>query len=222
MNAGAPHLQNLEMEMHHPSGVHLDELKKENGNTYTRSSGEVTSFNADAPLLQRNFQGNSYDGSTPNDNDLAISNDGKLVSVINSSIYIYDVDADSELVHFNLGDFADTLKLPQHKFDPKVIYDPKYDRFVIVFLNGSLDSTSKIILAFSKTNDPSGDWHLYALPGNPVNNDTWSDFPVVGMSEEELFIGINTFKNGSENNSGFEEATFWQIEKKRKVILAKT
>jgi hypothetical protein len=104
------------------------------------------------------------------------------------------------------------LELPEIKYDPRVIYDPNADRFIAVILNGFLDSTSQIIVAFTTTNDATGEWNLYALPGNPNNNGTWSDYPTIGISASELFIGINTFTNGSTNNSGFVESVFWQVD----------
>jgi hypothetical protein len=163
-----------------------------------------------SPTNLRNFQGNFHNG-IPNDNDLAISNDGKLISVINSVFTIWDTNKDSLLATVSLAALAQPLNLPNSKYDPKVIYDPEADKFVMIFLNGTTDTTSKIILAYSETSDPTGTWNLYALEGNPINNNTWSDYPVVGISKHELFIGINTFYNGSSNNSGFVETCFWQV-----------
>lgn len=210
----APSLQNLEMPKPgtHNSRAELMRIKEENEKRFPRKN--IPSSNRSGinpPGIMRNFIGNPYNNRVPNDNDLAISNDGQLISVINSTIYIFDVNADSVLKTFTLDAFAQPLGLPHSKYDPKVVYDPLADKFVIVFLNGFLDSTSRIIVAFSQTNNAAGNWNLYALPGNPLNNATWSDYPVIGISTHELFIGINTFTNGSSNNSGFTESCFWQI-----------
>ncbi|MGB0916889.1 MAG: T9SS type A sorting domain-containing protein, partial [Flavobacteriales bacterium] len=77
--------------------------------------------------------------------------------------------------------------------------------------NGFTYQTSSVIVGFSQTNDPTGDWNFYALPGNPIDNETWADYPVVGISDKDLYIGINTFTNGSSNNSGFTESCLWQV-----------
>jgi len=156
------------------------------------------------------FEGNSFQG-VPNDNDMAISRNGTIVSVTNSQMYVFDGVTGDELARKSLGALQQPLNLNGNKFDPKVVYDPNNDRFVIVFLNGSTWQTSYIVVAFSQTNDPTGDWNLYALPGNPLENETWSDYPVIGISGKDLFIGINTFTNGSTNNSGFTETCLWQI-----------
>ncbi|MFT4682008.1 MAG: hypothetical protein ACI9FU_002373 [Granulosicoccus sp.] len=146
---------------------------------------------------------------TPNDNDVAIGND-KIVSCVNTRIRISDLNGDY-FSSLTLYGFAQPLGLLGGKFDPKVIYDPIADRFVFLFMNGSTWETSHIVIGFSQTNDPEGDWNLYAIDGNSLDNETWSDYPVIGISNEELFIGINTFENGSTNNSGFVETCLWQI-----------
>lgn len=209
-----PSLQNLEMpKPGSPSTrAELMRIKVENEKRFPRKYSHNSSRSSiNPPGVMKNFIGNPYNNRVPNDNDLAISNAGQLISVINSTIYVYDVNTDSILRTFTLDAFAQTLGLPHSKYDPKVVYDPLADKFVMVFLNGFLDSTSRIIVAFSQTNNAAGNWNVYALPGNPLNNATWSDYPVIGISSHELFIGINTFTNGSTNNSGFTESCFWQV-----------
>jgi hypothetical protein len=67
----------------------------------------------------------------------------------------------------SLDTFGALIQHPHGKYDPRVIYDPKRDRFIIVFLNGFTDQTSFIYVAFSESNDPLGNWHLYTLPAIP-------------------------------------------------------
>jgi len=211
-----PILQSMEMPKPGTESARgrLLQLKENLEARYPRSEKQKkssTKSNISAPEVIRDFEGNAYMNRFPNDNDLAINNDGQLVSVINSSFYIFDTNADTLQLSISFDAFAESLALPDSKYDPRVIYDPNNDRFVAVILNGFLDSTSQIIVAFTATNDATGLWNLYALPGNPQNNGTWSDYPTIGISGSELFIGINTFTNGSMNNSGFTESVFWQV-----------
>lgn len=157
------------------------------------------------------FEGNLMTNSVPNDNDIAISDEGFIVSVINSNILMYDSEADTMMQSISLGAFTLPLNIQQSKFDPKIIFDPMADRFILVFLNGSSYTSSKIIVCFSSSSNPMDPWNLYKITGNPLANNTWSDYPVVGISHYDLFVGVNTFYNGSTNNSGFLEGTFWQI-----------
>ena len=64
------------------------------------------------------FQGNPYNFSVPNDNDVAISNDGMIVSVINSTINIY-TETGEELYVVSLSAFSDTLDILESDFDPR-------------------------------------------------------------------------------------------------------
>ncbi|TNF27140.1 MAG: hypothetical protein EP314_05175, partial [Bacteroidetes bacterium] len=203
LEAPAPGISGLRQELHRKK-LQIMEMYP------AHAAGSARATTTEPPILGNNFQGNTFQG-VPNDNDLAISKDSIIVSVSNSRIHIYNGVLEDQITFRSLGNFAAPLSVSGSKYDPKVIYDPLNDRFIMVFLNGFTYQTSKIVVGFSQTSDPTGEWNLYALPGNPLNNETWSDYPVVGISGKDLFIGINTFTNGSSNNSGFTESCLWQI-----------
>jgi hypothetical protein len=203
LEAPTPGISGFRAELHQKK-LGIMERYPANANTEGRATTGLT------PSLGNNFEGNFFQG-VPNDNDMAISNDSIIMSVTNSRIHIYNASTEDQLLARSLGSFASDLDINGSKFDPKVIYDPNNDRFIVIFLNGFTHQTSYIMLGFSETNDPTGDWNLYALPGNPLDNETWADYPVVGISGKDLYIGINTFTNGSSNNSGFTETCLWQV-----------
>lgn len=169
----------------------------------------------DTPIVLGGFEGNLYANSVPNDNSIAVSNDGKLISTINSNIYFYDIagDSDTLLLATSLSAFSDTLDLNTSQYDPKLIYDPQLDRFVIVYLAGFLDSTSDIVVGFSQTNDPLGFWNMYSLPGNPLNDTSWSDFPAIALTKTDLYITVNLLKNDEDWQTAFKQSIIWQIPK---------
>ncbi|GCD78188.1 hypothetical protein JCM31826_16700 [Thermaurantimonas aggregans] len=178
------------------------------------SSKKRTTSAIEKPVLERQFEGNVYNGSAPNDNHIAISEANILVSVINTNIFIYDLKNDTLLSVQSLQQFCNPTGLTDTKYDPRILYDPDEDRFIMVILNGFTWQTSKIVVAFSKSSLPHLDgWNLYVLNGNPLNNQTWSDYPHLAVSNSDLFITFNTFLNGSFNNSGYVESTFWQVDK---------
>ncbi|MBA2407335.1 MAG: hypothetical protein H0V65_05015, partial [Chitinophagales bacterium] len=142
----------------------------------------------DTPYVGRNFPGNNYDNSVPNDNEIAISNSGYIVSVMNSTIFMYDLNSDTTISYMSLDAFATSLGNVQSKYDPKVIYDPLENKFIVVFLAGFTHNTSSIIVAFSESDQPAQSWNFYELPGNPLNDTLWSDYPMVALTEHELFI----------------------------------
>ena len=158
------------------------------------------------------FYGNSYDG-IPTDNNIAISNDGNIISVSNSTIYTYKYPNDTVIRAISLEAFTDTTLPVLNKYDPKVLYDPKSDRFILVYLNANRSSDNHIMVAFSESGDPNANWFQYALPGNPKLNQTWSDYPIIAISDEELFITVNLIKDDSSWQAGFSESIIWQIKK---------
>jgi len=172
---------------------------------------------ADLPILGRNFNGNALGGS-PNDNDMAISNDGKLISVINSNISIYDVVGDSLMFTIGLNDFSSSLGLTAHMYDPRAAYDPIEDKFIMVWLSGNRDSTSNIVLAFSETADPLGNWNLYFIPGNMLDGQTWTDYPMIAVTQNEFILTGNALINDTIGGNDswkflFKESLIWQIDK---------
>ena len=212
-----PVLQNLEMPLVESDMIELNNAKEIANEKYsvnnTNAIKEENRAFIDAPILHRNFIGNGFNGSVPNDNDMAISNGNKLVSVINTTIRFYDLDLDTAYTAISLFAFCNALGLPNEHFDPKVIYDPEADRFIMACLNGFTDSTSSYVLGFSQTNDPLMNWNFYTLPGNPFNDTLWTDFPMMSISHEELFLTGNLLRNDEPWQTGFAETFIWQINK---------
>ncbi len=163
--------------------------------------------------IGHSYFANPWAISTPNDNDVAISDSGFVVSVINTNIHIRNVVTNTTYQVKSLAAFTSPINLLHQEFDPKVIYDPQKDRFVLMCMVGFVDSTSKMILGFSKTNNPTGLWNLYLVPGNPLNNNLWSDYPMIALTEKELFLSVNLLTNNSSWQTGFVETIVWQFNK---------
>lgn len=177
--------------------------------TPSKSSKKV---NSELPNYDAGFDGNTF-GGIPNDNDIAISNEGIIVSVSNSDMYVFDENGNN-LYDMSLEDFADSIGLVANSYDPKVIYDPNMDRFILVFLNGSDEAATAIVICFSQSNDPTQAWNVYSVPGNPFNNSAWSDFPMIGMTEQDFFVTVNHIHSDSASwQTGFMQSVIWQVQK---------
>ncbi|HEX2900841.1 MAG TPA: hypothetical protein VHS96_14055, partial [Bacteroidia bacterium] len=150
---------------------------------------------APSPWMGDNFATNHVINGVPNDNDMAISNGGKIVSVINSNIYMHDEYGATLMANVSLDAWSAALNLNGDKFDPRALYDPIHDRFIIACLNGFLNTTSYVVVGFSQTNDPTGTWNLYALPGDPNLDTLWTDYPIMALTEHELFLTGNLLYN---------------------------
>lgn len=163
----------------------------------------------DPPVMNLNFQGNLYNLWYPSDNHMAISNSGFIVSVVNSSIYYY-AQYGAQLFNKPLGDFFSFLNLGSDFFyDTRVLYDAGEDKFIFVALFGNTPSASRVVVSFSKSGDPADGWWSYVFDGNFLDNNTWFDFPTIGVSNEDLFITGNLY----DPNDGFNQCVILQIDK---------
>lgn len=187
----------------------LKQQRMQKQSVVSQNSG--TRGNVPVPVMLNNFTANNSQ-STPNDNHMAISNGGKIVSVTNSVFKVYD-ETGLQLQSKSLSSFGNALGLLQNISDPRTLYDPHYDRFVVMFFAGSTSATSTIVLGFSQTNDPTGVWNLYALSGNYLNDTTWSDYPIVALSEDDLFFTFNHLVDGQDWKTGFRYSAIWQVDK---------
>ncbi len=175
--------------------------------SYKSSTAIENATRAVVPVLGTNFEANwSIDG-VPADNSMAISNGGYIVTANNDGIEYYT--ASGTFLNFDAWfDFFNDNSLVSSIYDPKVIYDSGSDRFVMVVLHGSNENTSKVLVCFSQSNNPEDGWWVYSLTGNPLNNNSWFDYPSLGVSDNEIYITGNLFKGNS-----FSQSIIYQIPK---------
>ena len=158
----------------------------------------------------------SVDGGIPNDNTLAISNNGLLVAGFNRALWAYDYNNNAP--HFSnyvisLKNMAGDVGFGNYYYDPKLIYDPTADRFILTFLKNNTPSTNRIFVCFSTTNDPKDAWNVYSLPGNPLDNGRWTDYPAVSITDSDFFVTGNLIVPGVSWQVGFDGSVIWQINK---------
>ncbi len=175
------------------------------------------------PMIVGGFIG-ALNEATPNDNNMAINNDSFVVSVLNSLIGIYN--ANTGLLKKNW--FLEYLPLDakntkpgsgiaplNRSYDPKVVYDPVANRFIIVYLEGDGSNDTRIIIAFSKTNLPLDGWNIYKLNGNPFGGKFWTDYPMIAINGEDLFVTVNLLKDSTDWRDGFTQSVIWQVQKSK-------
>ena len=153
-------------------------------------------------------------GGLPNDNTAAISNDGILLLSVNSKVYLHDTNADTIMYPNEVLTLRQVFDLPVgNYYDPKVLYDNVEDRFVLLFLKNNTPATSEIMVGFSKTNNPLDGWHVYSLPGNPLNNNRWTDFPTLALTEKHLYFSANLIVPNVSWQVGFDGSILWEMDK---------
>jgi hypothetical protein len=164
---------------------------------------------ASDPIIGSNFEANWMEEGTPPDDAMAISDNGKVVTANNDGIEFYNANGQF-LTTTKWADFFSDATLTGSIYDPRVLYDSGSDRFIMVVLHGSSASTSRLLVCFSKSNDPTTGWWYYKLTGNPLNNNCWFDFPSLGVSNNEIYVSGNLYTSGDNN---YNQSVIYQIRK---------
>jgi hypothetical protein len=203
-------IKNLEKKHKYGSEIEILKAKKTKlNNPLTQQANENNLSNSSQNLiLGTNFQGNIFNGGAPPDNTIAIANNGNIVSVINCNVAYFNNNG-NQLWTGSFWELFNDPTLTELIYDPIVLYDSQADRFVMIAIHGFTSATSKLIVSFSKTNNPIDGWWIYKLSGNPLNNSCWLDYPKLGISNNEIFITGNLFAD----NTGFSESVIYQIGK---------
>ncbi len=162
------------------------------------------------PTLGVNFNGNIQGNNVPPDNTMAVSKNGFVVSSINSNI-IFANSAGKVNFTQNLTDFYTFLDIGSSVYDSRILYDVELNRFFVMALHGNTPQTTKIVMAFSKFEDPSAGWYYYSIKGNPLNDPNWFDYPNVGMTQKDLFIS-GLIRN---NNGDWQYSILFQLDKQK-------
>jgi len=131
---------------------------------------------------------------SPPDTNGAVGRD-KLMSTLNSNYVIQRKSDGKVLSRVSMTSFWSRLGM-RHPFDPRVLYDPYSDRWLVSAANDPLLASSAILYGISDTADPQGTWHLYAIDADPTNG-TWADFPTLGFNQSTVAIGVNMFAAGT-------------------------
>lgn len=210
-----PFLTNIKnLERKHKSPTEVEALKaKKTENKLQQRETVKTNENAESTSslnisVATNFQANIFNGGAPPDNTIAIANNGNIVSVINCNIAYFNSNG-NQLWTGSFWELFNDPSLTEIIYDPIVVYDSQADRFVMIAIHGFTSATSKLIVSFSKTNNPTDGWWIYKLSGNPLNDFCWLDYPKLGISNNEIFVTGNLFND----NTGFSESVIYQIDK---------
>jgi hypothetical protein len=175
-----------------------------------------------APLIVSGFQG-AFNEGTPNDNNLAVNNDSFVISVLNTNVRIYSTSGVFKK-NWALESFPKDAKAQQpggaigtldRSYDPKVLFDPVANKFIVVYLEGSESTDTRIIVAYSKTSNPLEGWNIYQINGNPFGGKFWTDYPMIAINGEDLFITANILKDNTDWRDGFTQSLIWQMPKAR-------
>ena len=134
----------------------------------------------------------------PPDGDIATSASW-MVQTVNNQIVMFNWNTNAYVQKSFATFFGDGTYF---LFDPRVLYDPYFDRFIIVAdgctnCENTTTNVSRFDLAVSQTGDPTGNWIIYKF-GVVTNNGDFADFPQMGMDLNSLIFTYSDFLgNGS-------------------------
>jgi hypothetical protein len=109
------------------------------------------------PAITRTFASGGEQGWAPADASGAV---GKthIISALNSGIYIHDRSG-AILSSASLPQFWHSSASTGTFYDPRVAYDRTNDRWIVI----SVFDERSVMLAYSETSDPAGEWRRYSL-----------------------------------------------------------
>jgi len=152
-------------------------------------------------VIGTNFAPPMNNFALPLDDELAVGNDGKVLIGSNRGLVVHD-ETGANLANISWETFGGAIGSSYIYFDPRVIYDAMHDRFIVVILNGvaedddeNLNYDSRMIIGFSASNDPTGNFNLYSIEledfsGNEIGEHF--DYESIGISSGKLYIANNS------------------------------
>ena len=141
----------------------------------------------------KNFSGASQIDSTRPPDTEGAAGATQFVETTNSQVNIYNKSDGSLAKSVTLASFFNYTA--QSLFDPRVVYDPVWKRWIVTADAFAESSTvQKFFIAISKTSSATGAFYLYSANITSVLNsgDFW-DFPQVGFDQDGVIVTANVF-----------------------------
>ena len=159
----------------------------------------VEEVNDSRSQTQAMFTGITSTGWDPPDCTLAVG-PNHVIATVNSSIAFFS-KAGAKTFQVSLDSagspgFFEPVGASNFGFDPKVMYDPHSERFVVLTLEEyDASSTSYVDIAISDDSDPNGVWYKYRTSSvvtvGGVNY--WVDYPGLGSDANGIYVTGNLF-----------------------------
>ena len=96
-------------------------------------------------------------------------------------------------------------------FDPRAVFDPYSQRWILAIAADPQDENSSIVVAVSQTSDPQGAYNMFRFvvgcAGGAAGcepNGEWADFPMLGFNKNWIVVSMNMF--GLPNGAGFNNS----------------
>ena len=153
-----------------------------------------------SPIADTTFSGLMDDGTSIPPDVNGAAGPSHLMQTLNTDVRISDREG-NELYTTTLSAWWAPIPGPGSTFDPKIVYDPYSNRWIMITPSGSDATSSQMYIGVSTTDDPLDDWNFYAIDTDP-DHILWFDYPNLGFNKKWITIG------GIMRNSSFEAVEF--------------
>ncbi len=85
----------------------------------------------------------------------------------------------------------------QGYFDPHILYDPNYSKFIVCTDAFLANGDGGLVLAVSQTSDPTGNWYVYTIDDGDNNQNDLLDYPEMGFNKNWIVLTANDFIGNS-------------------------
>jgi hypothetical protein len=130
---------------------------------------------------------------TPPDTNGAVG-PGHIVNAVNDQIRI-TTRAGAEISLVPLDTFFSSLNgggYTVSPFDPRILYDPLADRWILHAVDNAQHVNSSILMAASATGDPTGAWSIHRFDADATNV-AWADYGSLGYNKDWVAVSVNMF-----------------------------
>lgn len=114
----------------------------------------------------------------------------KLMECLNNNYRVFDKSTGNVLSTVSISAFWSPTGFSNTVFDPRVLYDPYNDRWLLAAVSNAGQPGASIMLGISQTGDPEGAWSLFALDADATDAN-WADFPTIGFNKNWVAINVN-------------------------------
>ena len=105
-----------------------------------------------------------------------------------------------------VGPYSD----PRGPFDPKVVYDPYNDRWMMTAVADYNQNSSAVLVGVTQTGDPTGAWNLYRVNINTnAVSPKWANYPNIGFNKDWIVVAVTAYPI----SSGLQESQLYVFSK---------
>ncbi len=181
----------------------------------SESGKQAEAFDVPSPMIPSPAPANNFAGlddiamvppgtaffTIPPDTTGAVGRDAdnKVFVTLNNNFRVQNKTTGATISTVSMPNFW-TSTGSTNPFDPRVLYDPYNDRWIVAAVSNAGSAATSILVGVSQTSDPGGAYFLFrvaARVGTDIANVNFADFPMLGFNKNWIVVSINMFNGVS-------------------------